>query len=461
MIPALNWREIGRVAELAAQALVGSHLDRILIAERPEFIEGYLKNEWCLRFGDRKREAVLCFSVRPRACYFTVASGKGPKPSPKATRSPFDQALSKHIKGHKLIALRSIARERYVVLEFDGGFQLILALIPALPEAFLVESATGAILARSRTIRDESKQLTHWEELVGSLELWSRNIESALRAEALQRRSERALREIREQSKALRARLRQGDEELQRAKREPEWGALGEKLKEWIHALPEPVAGFWQLEGTSVPCGEGLSPAEQMNKLFSLERRRKRRIEEASSRTTLARDRLSELERWSDAVLDPERDLADLEKAAGLGPSSRPSEARKGPKWSGRTYFSKDGIALLVGRSREENLELTFKIAKGNDLWMHVRGRPGAHLVIPLPSGKSASLETLLDAAQLVIFHSGGRNWGKTEVDYTFKKYVKRIRDSSEASYVQNKTLIVAPDPERLKRLLGESPKSV
>ena len=41
-------------------------------------------------------------------------------------------------------------------------------------------------------------------------------------------------------------------------------------------------------------------------------------------------------------------------------------------------------------------------------------------------------------------------------MDYTFKKYVKRIKDSTEASYTNNKTLIVEPQAERLKRLLGQ-----
>jgi predicted ribosome quality control (RQC) complex YloA/Tae2 family protein len=177
----------------------------------------------------------------------------------------------------------------------------------------------------------------------------------------------------------------------------------------------------------------------------------------------LARESLDRLEPWLAEGVELKGRVSELEHAAGLSAPATPTGEAESPKsksgtgvpsrWTGKTYFSKEGLPILVGRSKEENLELTFKIARGNDLWMHVRGRPGAHLVIPLPSGKSASLETLLDAAQLVILHSGGKNWGKTEVDYTFKKYVKRIKDSSEASYVQNKTLLVAPDPKRLERL--------
>jgi predicted ribosome quality control (RQC) complex YloA/Tae2 family protein len=140
-------------------------------------------------------------------------------------------------------------------------------------------------------------------------------------------------------------------------------------------------------------------------------------------------------------------------------PSEISSEMKKGrdSKWHGKSFVSKDGFTIWVGRNKQENLELTFKCARGNDLWLHLRGRPGAHTIIPLPGGKSAPLETLLDAAALTIYYSGGEKWGKTEVDYTFKKHVKRIKDSTEASYTHNKTLIVEPDPERIRRLIQQN----
>ena len=140
----------------------------------------------------------------------------------------------------------------------------------------------------------------------------------------------------------------------------------------------------------------------------------------------------------------------------GAGAPATGSE-KKGGGWLGKSFVSRDGYAILVGKSRDENLELTFKHARGNDMWMHLRGKPGAHVLIPVQQGKSVPLETLLDAAALTVFYSGGEKWGKTEVDYTYKKYVKRIKDSTEASYTNNKTLLVEPDPVRLKRLLGGS----
>jgi predicted ribosome quality control (RQC) complex YloA/Tae2 family protein len=53
--------------------------------------------------------------------------------------------------------------------------------------------------------------------------------------------------------------------------------------------------------------------------------------------------------------------------------------------------------------------------------------------------------------------HSGGKDWGKTEVDYTFRKHVKKIKNSQEVSYTQSKSLSVAVEDERLRAIISRS----
>jgi predicted ribosome quality control (RQC) complex YloA/Tae2 family protein len=125
-------------------------------------------------------------------------------------------------------------------------------------------------------------------------------------------------------------------------------------------------------------------------------------------------------------------------------------------EFSGKQYRSEEGLIILSGRNLAENLEATFKIARGNDLWFHVKGKPGSHTVVLLPPKRTASLETLLDAAEVCILHSGGKDWGKTEVDYTYRKFVKKIKNQTDVSYTHNKTLSVVPNQARLTRLFSD-----
>ena len=58
---------------------------------------------------------------------------------------------------------------------------------------------------------------------------------------------------------------------------------------------------------------------------------------------------------------------------------------------------------------------------------MHVRGRPGAHLVIPVDRGASPPLEVLLAAAQIALIQAGVAEGAKAEVQYTRIKHVRSI----------------------------------
>jgi predicted ribosome quality control (RQC) complex YloA/Tae2 family protein len=315
-------------------------------------------------------------------------------------------------------------------------------------------------------------------------------VDAALLCEAWDQRMGETQRKLREQLVHARERAKQSHRSRIDAEKEPDWRTYGDLLKSLLHA-PPPVE--WEgpagREGSRayrsvpdwstgdiirLPCDPKLSDARaQIEKFYTLARRKQRRLEEATARGS-AFDQAAE--RYQTRLASPPvfpawKGLEDYEREAGILRKLTQADAAGGGKtqgksafsarnWSGKTFVSRDGYPIWVGRTKDENLELTFKHARGNDIWMHVKGKPGAHVVVPIPAAKSASLETLLDAAQLTLFYSGGQNWGKTEIDYTFKKHVKRIRDSTEASYTQNRTLLVQNDAERLKRLLEQNPSA-
>jgi predicted ribosome quality control (RQC) complex YloA/Tae2 family protein len=195
-----------------------------------------------------------------------------------------------------------------------------------------------------------------------------------------------------------------------------------------------------------------------MDRYYERAQHHKRTVEETLRRKQATQIQLQELEQLKERLAlvkeSDESALKLIEEGLGArGTTQKPHTIELGGE-KVKTFRTAEGLELWVGRNREENMELTFRQARGNDLWMHVQGKPGAHVVIRLNQGKSASLESLLDAAQLVLYYSEAKSWGKTEVDYTFRKYVKRIRDSQEVSYTNNKTLIVQFDSERFQRLM-------
>ncbi len=63
-------------------------------------------------------------------------------------------------------------------------------------------------------------------------------------------------------------------------------------------------------------------------------------------------------------------------------------------------------LQVLVGRNNRSNDELTHKVARPTDVWMHARGVAGAHVLLRVPNDApdAASSPDLQFAADLAAF---------------------------------------------------------
>ena len=107
---------------------------------------------------------------------------------------------------------------------------------------------------------------------------------------------------------------------------------------------------------------------------------------------------------------------------------------------------SSDGFTLLVGKNSRQNEEVTFHQAAANDVWLHARGVPGAHVIVK-SGGRHAPEATLREAAALAAYYSQARESGAVEVDYTEQRYVRHMKGGGPGMviYERERTLRVAP----------------
>ena len=77
-----------------------------------------------------------------------------------------------------------------------------------------------------------------------------------------------------------------------------------------------------------------------------------------------------------------------------------------------------DGYEVLVGQSARDNDRLTFKVARPQDVWLHVGGgTPGSHVVVRTPEGGEVPRHVVKRAAELAVRHSKAKNAsGKVDV---------------------------------------------
>jgi predicted ribosome quality control (RQC) complex YloA/Tae2 family protein len=101
-----------------------------------------------------------------------------------------------------------------------------------------------------------------------------------------------------------------------------------------------------------------------------------------------------------------------------------------GSKGRGYRVFEIDGFEILVGKGSADNDRLTFGVAEPRDLWLHVAGPAGSHVVVRNPDGLDEIPRPVLDkAAQLAAWHSKARgSRGKVEVHVCRVADVKKPR---------------------------------
>jgi predicted ribosome quality control (RQC) complex YloA/Tae2 family protein len=89
-----------------------------------------------------------------------------------------------------------------------------------------------------------------------------------------------------------------------------------------------------------------------------------------------------------------------------------------GSKGRGYRAFDLDGFEVLVGKGDADNDRLTFGVAAPHDLWLHVAGPAGSHVVVRNPDELDEIPRLVLErAAQLAAWHSKARgSRGKVEV---------------------------------------------
>ncbi|MET0339808.1 MAG: NFACT RNA binding domain-containing protein [Polyangiales bacterium] len=174
------------------------------------------------------------------------------------------------------------------------------------------------------------------------------------------------------------------------------------------------------------------------------------------------RDAEAEVARLRELLARTENEDADAVTASAqaLGvalpdkPAGRPKPQQRTPY---RTFFSADGARILVGKGGADNDTLTLTVARPHDHWLHVRGTPGAHVVVPLTRGAQIAQELLLDAAHLAAHFSKIRGEPAAEIAHTARRFVRKLKGSAPGSVQvdRERVFVLRIEATRLQRLLA------
>jgi predicted ribosome quality control (RQC) complex YloA/Tae2 family protein len=267
----------------------------------------------------------------------------------------------------------------------------------------------------------------------------------------MQRRRATLLRKLRERAASLERQLAAlHDREMELAGRDS-LRVAGETIYAYLAQIPIGSSRFdapHQPELT-VDLDPTLSPKENAKRYFERYKKENASVGHVAKRREALERKRAEL----DALLwEIERadDEALLEIASDLEGKPPPKSRRKLVP-----FELQSGARVYVGRSPRDNADITFRIARPDDLWFHARNVPGAHVVLHPASGVAPPRDEIASAAQLAALHSRARNSSAVDVDYTRRKYVRKQRDAAPGMvwYTNAQTIRVPPaQPPALRR---------
>lgn len=213
----------------------------------------------------------------------------------------------------------------------------------------------------------------------------------------------------------------------------------------------------------------GADPQAHARRCYERARRWERGARLVQPRLDTLDETLASLQAWrseSMTTADEARLRAIADQAAQLGvrefrqvetgDASSGKPAKRRPRLPYRIYES-HGQVIWVGRGARDNDTLTLRHARPHHVWLHVRGTPGAHVVVPVTRKQKPTSEVLLDAATLAAHFSDARGELIVEVDHTTRGQVSKPKGSAAGSVNVRtaKTLRLRFEPARLARLLA------
>ena len=154
---------------------------------------------------------------------------------------------------------------------------------------------------------------------------------------------------------------------------------------------------------------------------------------------------------------ESEKDLADIRLELISSGYDRKAKAVKKERLRPQQplrFVTDDGLEVLVGRSNIQNDELTTKLARRTDYWLHTQKVHGSHVILRC-DGLEPPQRSVEQAACIAAYYSQGRDSGKLPVDYTMVRFVRKPSGSlpGKVIYTDYRTIIIEGDESLVERL--------
>lgn len=121
-----------------------------------------------------------------------------------------------------------------------------------------------------------------------------------------------------------------------------------------------------------------------------------------------------------------------------------------------KLFHTLDNLEIVVGMDDVSNDILSLQTAHPRDLWFHVNGIPGSHVILKCgESGLMPGKESIVLAASAAAWFSKMKNAGKVPVHYCYAENVSKPKGAKAGTVNIRKAskITVRPDITKLREI--------
>ena len=269
------------------------------------------------------------------------------------------------------------------------------------------------------------------------------------------------IRRVENELQKNRQKLKKQEKELQATENAEEFRQKGELLTTFLHQVPNDqdqvvLDNYYTNQPITIALDKALTPNQNAQKYFKRYQKLKEAVKylteliEETKATILYLESVETV--LNQAGLDEITEIREELIQTGFIRRRQREKIQKRKK--PEKYLASDGkTIILVGRNNLQNEELTFKIARKEELWFHAKDIPGSHVVISGNLNPSDEVKT--DAAELAAYYSKGCLSNLVQVDMIEVKKLNKPTGGKPGfvTYTGQKTLRVTPDSEKIESM--------
>ena len=269
------------------------------------------------------------------------------------------------------------------------------------------------------------------------------------------------IRRVENELQKNRQKLKKQEKELLATENAEEFRQKGELLTTFLHQVPNDqdqviLENYYTNQPITIALDKALTPNQNAQRYFKRYQKLKEAVKyltdliEETKATILYLESVETV--LNQAGLD---EIAEIrEELIQTGFIRRRQREKIQKRQKPEQYLASDGKTIIyVGRNNLQNEELTFKIARKEELWFHAKDIPGSHVVISGNLNPTDEVKT--DAAELAAYFSKGRLSNLVQVDMIEVKKLNKPTGGKPGFviYTGQKTLRVTPDPEKIQSM--------